>query len=118
MTDTQLTTLSTLCWLVGTVSLFILVAHWSMGESWGLTASIVGGVRGWSDRDAPHGPVISPYIDVLTPYPALGRPVGGVAAARLPATEQQPTAKALPIVEIIELGERRLPPRATSKDRH
>ena len=48
MTDAQLTALSTICWVVATVSVFILLAEWSAGTSWGISAGIVNGVRGWT----------------------------------------------------------------------
>ena len=80
------------------LALFILLAGWSTGGSWGLSASIVRGVRGWAEHDSGRMPVTSPFVEplrpVLDPYATLRRgPVREVAA-----------------VEIIELGERPLPP--------
>jgi hypothetical protein len=47
MTDTELTTLSTIAWIIATVTLFMLLASWSNGTDLGVTTGIVRGVRGW-----------------------------------------------------------------------
>jgi hypothetical protein len=103
MTSVQLATMSTGLWIVATVSLFILLAEWSSGASWGLTASIVRGVRGWSDRDVPPeritSPSVAPLRPMLDPYGSLRR--SGDAAVRQPGDE--PTS-----IELIDLGEHRL----------
>jgi hypothetical protein len=110
MTGVQLATASTWLWIVATVSLFILLANWSSGSSWGLTASIVRGVRSWSDRDEATGSLTSPSAEtlrpMLDPYAFLRRDVrdGEPFGASLTRDEAAD-------VEIIELGERRLPPR-------
>jgi len=112
MTSVQLATMSTALWVVATVSLFILLAEWSSGASWGLTSSIVRGVRGWADHDPPATAVSSPFIDPLAPVGPLvdpSRPIGGAAAARLPAADRPSDQDAVVIVEIVDLGERRLP---------
>lgn len=103
MTGVQLATLSTALWVVATVSLFILLAGWSNGESWGLTASIVRGIRGWPEDDQPTTTAASPVVEPTFPILVAKRPIGGVAAARLPSVESQPT------VELVDHGERRLP---------
>ena len=98
MTSVQLASMSTALWVVATVSLFILLAEWSGGASWGLTASIVRGVRGWSDRDGPRAPDTSPSEEplrpILDPYASLRR--------------SPPPSAPAPAAEVIELGERRL----------
>jgi hypothetical protein len=100
MTDVHLATMSTALWVVATVSLFILLAGWSSGESWGLTASLVRGVRGWADRGGrpmpgapPHGEPLRPILD---PYAFVRR-----ADPRAPSSSDAD-------VEVIDLGERRL----------
>lgn len=124
MTGVQLATMSTALWIVATVTLFILLAHWSTGESWGLTASLVRGVRSWAEHDRPATTVSSPFIEALPPLLVPRRPIGGVAAVRLPAshgpTALLPPASPRPAVarpanpdlegtaEIEDLGERRL----------
>lgn len=112
MTSVQLATMSTGLWIVATVSLFILLAEWSSGASWGLTASIVRGVRGWSDHDrAPESTVSSPFVEPLSPFLDPSRPIGGVAARRLPLAAA-PSESALPAteasVEVVDFGEHRL----------
>jgi hypothetical protein len=109
MTSVQLATMSTGLWVVATVSLFILLAGWSSGESWGLTASIVRGVRGWADHDRPNPAISSPFAEPLAPLLVPKRPIGGVAAARLPSAAPSFAAHAQPTVEVVDLGERRLP---------
>ena len=96
MTDTELTTLSTVIWLVGTVALFILLAHWSTGESWGLTSAIVNGVRSWSASTDP------------SPRPAAG---GRIRVATDDAgdpevAEPESPAADVPAAELVELGDR------------
>ena len=93
MTDVQLATLSTLAWLVAMVTLLILLAGWSTGTSWGLTASIVRGVRGWSDRDDQRSLPVSPGAEDLPPiiHRALDR-------------RPEPMVTA----ELVDLGNRRL----------
>jgi hypothetical protein len=94
MTSVQLATMSTGLWIVATVSLFILLAEWSSGASWGLTASIVRGVRGWSDHDRAPESTAEPLRPILDPYASLRR---------------SPQLSGLtPAAEVIELGERRL----------
>ena len=103
MTDSDLTALSTLLWTIATGALFILLAQWSDGSSWGITAGIVRGLRTWSGRD-PHGRPAArsdSSFSALDPGP---RPIGGVAAARLPA-------EAKPDAELIDLGEHAVPRR-------
>jgi hypothetical protein len=105
MTGVQLASMSTALWIVATVSLFILLAGWSNGASWGLTASIVRGVRGWSDTEGRPSPVtvapVAPLRPMLDPYAALRRPTDD------PGTAEAAEADAL--VEIVDLGERHLP---------
>ena len=110
MTGVQLATMSTALWVVATVSLFILLAEWSGGASWGLTASIVRGVRGWSDRDAPPASTVSsPFVEVYSPFLDPSRPIGGVAARRLPPVDPPPVRDTASGAEVVDLGERRLP---------
>ena len=112
MTGVQLATMSTGLWVVATVTLFVLLAHWSTGESWGLTASIVRGVRGWAQGDRPASTVGSPFAEPLGPMFVPRRPIGGVAAARLPSAGAAPVAPALDAArtaELVDLGGHRLP---------
>ena len=110
MTSVQLATISTALWVVATGAMFILLAHWSTGDSWGFAASIVRGVRGWADRDAPAVPLarpdVEPFCPILDPY-ALLRRSSGEDSSRVEAVN---LAEALD-VEIIDLGERRIRPR-------
>ena len=109
MTDPQLATLSTILWLIATGSLFILLAGWSSGTSWGLTATIVRGVRGWADRDGPARTAASPFVDALPPLEDGLRRRGGVEPAPAPgAAPTRPAPGAM--LEVIDFGERRLPP--------
>lgn len=111
MSDTDLTALSTLAWLIGTVTLFALLAHWSAGASWGISAAITRGLIGWAGRnpgfagewtDDELGPIRSPRLDRLWGAGSASAP----PAPNLPA--DQPIAE-LPIAELEDLGTRRLP---------
>jgi hypothetical protein len=110
MTSVQLATISTALWVVATVALFIVLANWSTGGSWGLTASIVRGVRGWSDLDVATGRVTSAEVDpfrpILDPY-ALLRRSHDVTRQQRDAVPRDSVPVA-PEVEIIELGQRRI----------
>ena len=55
MTDTHLTALSTIAWIVGTVRAFILLAHWSAGGSWGISSAIARGLIGGTGRNPTFG---------------------------------------------------------------
>jgi hypothetical protein len=110
MSSVQLATMSTALWVVATVSLFILLAEWSGGASWGLTTSIVRGVRGWSDRHAPPASTASsPFVEPHSPFLDPSRPIGGVAARRLPAEDRPPMRATGVAAEVVDLGEHRLP---------
>ena len=112
MTDAELTMLSTVAWVVATAALFILLAGWSAGESWGLTASLVQGVRSWADRDRRGGPITSPFREplrpILDPYAFVRR--SSSAAEGVPGEARAGSGQIArtPDVEIVELGERRL----------
>ena len=75
LTDTQLTFLSTLAWLVLTSVGFTVLVRWSIGEgSWTVLPGLVRGVRGWVDERAAATPVgtsegagSSPRITVVRP---------------------------------------------------
>lgn len=58
LTDSQLTLLSTLAWLVLTTIGFTLLVRWSTGEgSWTVLPGLIRGVRGWAeDRTSHTGP--------------------------------------------------------------
>jgi hypothetical protein len=103
VTGVQLASMSTALWIVATVSLFILLAEWSGGASWGLTASIVRGVRGWADREGRPPSLTPPSVEpprpILDPYASLRRP------PRAAGTRTDPGA---PTSELIDLGERPL----------
>jgi hypothetical protein len=105
LTDVQFASMSTALWIVATVALFILLAEWSNGGSWGLSASIVRGVRGWSDLDGEAARTTSPSDQalrpILDPYADLRRGQGHEPRPML--------ASAAPAAEVIELGERSLP---------
>jgi hypothetical protein len=112
----QLATASTALWVVATVALFILLAGWSTGTSWGLTATIVRGVRGWSDRDGRPIALASPGTEalrpMLDPYAFMrrdARPPTGPASPVVPAPLADAPGIRAPEAEVIELGERRLP---------
>ena len=103
MSDTELATLSTIAWLVATVALFILLAGWSTGSSWGLTAALVRGVRSWSDRPEPSVRTsTSPAAEALAPL--LLPPLRSPATHHAPA----PGAVPVPLAEIEDLWTRRL----------
>ena len=51
MTDAQLTALSTIAWVIGTATVFVLIAHWSAGGSWGISSAIARGLIGWAGRN-------------------------------------------------------------------
>jgi hypothetical protein len=106
MSSVQLATVSTALWLVAVVALFILLAGWSTGSSWGLTSAIVRGVRGWAERDGRlvPGPSTESLAPILDPYAFVRR--GG--AQGQPPVDAEWRVEGLE-VEIIELGERRLP---------
>jgi hypothetical protein len=117
VTDTQLTTLSTLVWLIGTIVLFILLAHWSAGGSWGISSAIARGLTGWADRGsgpAPGGrfgddlrPIQPPRLDRLwgqDPTHASSAPTEPLADRSL----APPPAAGPGVAEIEELGSRRL----------
>lgn len=109
MTDTDLTALSTLAWLVGTVALFVLLAHWSAGGSWGISAAITRGLIGWAGRNPGFagewtedelGPIRSHRADL---------PWGGGSASAPPAPGLPANPPAdYPIAELEDLGTRRL----------
>ena len=109
MTGVQLATMSTVLWVVATVSLFVLLAEWSSGASWGLSASIVRGVRGWADQDAPVPTISSPLVDPVASFVDPSRPIRGAAAARLPSVDPPSDRDASGIVEVVDLGERPIP---------
>ena len=53
LTDTQLTFLSTLAWVVLTSVGFTILVRWSTGDgSWTVLPGLVRGVRGWVDEHA------------------------------------------------------------------
>ena len=116
MTDTQLTTLATLAWLVGTVTLFILLAHWSAGGSWGISAAVARGIIGWAGRNGSFAGEWS-STDELPPLqpPQVARLWGteaGVAATideRAPAQPLGNHPPRQPTAELEDLGTRRLP---------
>lgn len=106
MTDQQLTTLSTIAWIIGTTTVFILLAHWSAGGSWGISNAIARGIIGWTGRsgslagewpsDDDLGPIRPPSLDRLW-------------AGEQPPPAPYPSPSELPLAEIEDLGSRRLP---------
>jgi hypothetical protein len=106
MTDDQLTTLSTIAWLVGTSLLFVLLAHWSTGGSWDISSAIARGLTGWTRRNGSPGhpagdlpPMAPPQLDRLWGVAGrteAARPAVGVDVADEPAAELE------------DLGSRRL----------
>jgi hypothetical protein len=103
MTDAQLTALSTIAWIVGTATTFVLLAHWSAGGSWGISSAIARGVIGWTGR---NGIIAGEWPD--SDLPGMRDP----DVDRLWAGEPRPPAldnsADLPMVEIEDLGSRRL----------
>jgi hypothetical protein len=102
MTGAQLTTLSTLAWLVGTVTLFILLAHWSAGGSWGISSAIARGIIGWAGR---NGTIAGEWpsdddLGAIRP-PDVDRLWAGDSPNQDAPLDQ-------PIAEIEDLGSRRL----------
>lgn len=111
MTDLELTNLSTALVVIATIALFIVLAEWSSGTSWGLTAAIVHGVRGWADDHLPAAAVVeSPFAEILAPLIVPRRPIGGVAARRLPPAEElnrdRDVVDRVELAELVDLGER------------
>ena len=102
MTDAQLTALSTLAWLIGTTTLFILLAHWSAGGTWGISSAIARGLTGWSGREA-EGP--RPSAAEVRPMqtPEMARLWGAVPEAG-PQTAESDQVQS----ELVDLGVRRL----------
>jgi hypothetical protein len=111
VTSVELATLSTAMWLIATVALFVLLASWSAGESWGLTSTLVQGVRSWADRDRRTVPITSPFREslrpILDPY-AFARRNDAAAGAPVEARAGSRPEACAPGAEIVELGERRL----------
>jgi hypothetical protein len=111
VTDTQLTTLSTLVWLIGTIVLFVLLAHWSAGGSWGISSAIARGLTGWADRGSVPGPggrfgddlrpIQPPRLDRLWGQDMSGPPDN-------PATLTGTASDAVSVAELEDLGSRRL----------
>jgi hypothetical protein len=113
MTGPELATLSTLAGLVATVALFILLAGWSTDTSWGLTASIVRGVLGWSGRDGAPAAAISPSDQTLRPMqPPVRERLWAAAPTVASDAETEASAHSVtaaePSAEIEDLGSRRL----------
>ena len=111
MTDAQLTALSTIAWIVGTIATFVLAAHWSAGGSWGISSAIARGLIGWTGRS---GAIAGewPSDDELGPIrpPSLDRLWAGDSApvARAGDSAPAPDSRDQPIAEIEDLGSRRL----------
>ena len=107
MTDAQLTALSTIAWIVGTTTTFVLLAHWSAGGSWGISSAIARGLIGWTGRngaiagewpsDDDLGPIRPPRLDRLW----AGEPPTASGPGLGPPVDQ-------PIAEIEDLGSRLL----------
>jgi hypothetical protein len=111
VTDAQLTTLSTLVWLIGTIVLFVLLAHWSAGGSWGISSAIARGLTGWVDRGSAPGPGAR-FGDDLRPIqpPRLDR-LWGQDTSRPsdnPATLAGTASDVVSVAELEDLGSRRL----------
>jgi hypothetical protein len=99
MTDTELTAVSTFLWVVATVSLFILLAGWSTGASWGISSGIVNGLRGWTHR----GGLLARASSSAGELPPLRLPPEGHGrASGSPRLGDAPT----PIAEIEDLRTR------------
>jgi hypothetical protein len=111
MTDAQLTALSTIAWILGTATTFILLAHWSAGGSWGIASAIARGVVGWTARNGVAAgqwpgdevpPMESPELGLLW----AGQPRNATHAdstALLDVSVDLP-----PLAEIEDLGSRHL----------
>jgi hypothetical protein len=105
MTDTQLTAISTIAWVIGTTTTFILLAHWSAGGSWGISSAIARGLTGWAGRNGSFAGEWSRETD-LPPLesPAIDRLWAGEDDVPPIENAHQPQAFA----EIEDLGERRI----------
>jgi hypothetical protein len=106
MTDAQLTALSTIAWIAGTATTFIVLAHWSAGGSWGISSAIARGLIGWTGR---NGMIAGewPSDDELGSIrpPDLDRPWAGESP---PAFGPLDHPGDPPTAEIEDLGSRRL----------
>ena len=115
MSDPTLALLSTLAWIIGTSVTFVLLAHWSAGGSWGISAALARGLIGWAGRDPTVAggpatasdlrPMATPRLDRLW---AGTQPGAAEAAAATGPTPPTPNAAAggSAIAEIEDLGSR------------
>lgn len=117
MTDSQLTALSTIAWIVGTASVFIFLARWSDGGSWGIAAAVARGLVGWAGRNEaiagePPSADELPAIDASRLdrlWVARSRPGSGDAATGVDsAAAMDASPDSQPIAEIEDLGTRRI----------
>lgn len=91
--------LSTLIWVIVVSVMFVVLAHWSTGESWGISSAVVDGVRGWAHDLQGRGRAMSSGGDL----PLMRLDAGSMTLASAAAPPPQP----LPMAEIVELGTRR-----------
>jgi hypothetical protein len=96
MTDAQLTEISTIAWVAGTSTLFILLAHWSDGGSWGIANAVARGLIGWTGR---NGAIAGAW-----PSAVELPPIDESRSSRLAGTDPDSMAFA----ELVDLGSRRL----------
>lgn len=103
MTASQLTSLGTLASIIGATTIFILLAHWSAGGSWGISTAVARGLIGSAGRS---GSIAGEWSgdDALEPIrpPEMER-LWGTERGSVRPTAVEPTA------ELEELGARRLP---------
>ena len=78
MTDTELTTLSTIAWLILTSALFVALAHWSAGNgSWTILPGVVRGLREWTAEEVtPLRPAASSPQSIVRPQPSAAHDAG------------------------------------------
>ena len=117
MTDAQLTTLSTIAWVIATTALLILLANWSAGGSWGISGAIARGLSGWAGRDGVGGraaasatelrPIEAPHLERLWASEPGATESGATVLGS--ASSAQPFGGAEPGAELEDLGARRLP---------
>ncbi len=100
-------TIGMIAWVVGTIALIVLFAGRTVSAAFGISTSLVRGVRDWSRRlDPDAGRTVSPRAVELPPLPSAGAP----ATPRLPRVIQAGAAARwrVPAAEVEELDSRHL----------
>jgi hypothetical protein len=107
VSDTQLITLSTLAWLIGTVTLFILLAHWSAGGSWGISTAVAHGLTSWAGRGGDAERISSSSADLRPMAPPQLERLWGADRRHSPERAGRSLAD-VAVAEFEDLGSRRL----------